>query len=634
MRSAVKKFPLIICLITCSWVASASQDLVRELKVEAGHVVEIVNLTGRVSVKAEESVDDAPVASTLTAVSEKGVLDSEIKVVSSGSKTTITVTPGKKDKRIDLTLTLPTRTKLNIETSAGAIEAVGNFDQIEAKTETGTIAADVPVDDLKYQFLWTESRPRYVADFDIAEVKEKSGGRFEIKGKLADEEVKSKKAKGKIEEVAVDESVVEENSNTGDGASEDKAVRTKKTKEEKALEKAEKAKQKEAEAEAKKLAEAQSTAVELKFTTARGIILLNVPPNEVTSDLRERPLTDAAKAIIRSGDSLLTEAIRRASPKHFGDYARTLPPFSREPSFAAKGAGLEVPTAGQKTALVRVTDINNRSIPDLMAVDFEVEENGTQREIVSVARSASPFNLVLLLDVSGSVENYVNFIRKAARSFVETVGANDRVSIVIFNEDVKVLSRFTTDKGLLSESLDTFDAGGGTAYYDALAYTISDTLRPLKGERTAVVILTDGDDNRSFLAFDSLIGSIQESGALVYPLYVPSGLIALSAQTTTADIDPLRRKYMSLSAKSEGEGERLAKVSGGVYYPISELSQIQTAYEDIVKQMRSAYHVTYRSDGGQNVGTGASPRLKIKAKRDNAFATVTSVWASGQNREQ
>ena len=248
------------------------------------------------------------------------------------------------------------------------------------------------------------------------------------------------------------------------------------------------------------------------------------------------------------------------------------------------------------------------------------------REIVSVGRSTSPINLVLLLDVSGSVENYVNFIRKAARNFIDTVGREDRVSIVIFNEDVKQLSRFTTDKGKLSESLDTFDAGGGTAYYDAIAYTISDTLRPLKGERTAIVILTDGDDNRSFLAFDSRAGSIQESGALIYPLYVPSGLIALAA--SGADIDPLRKKYMSLTAKSEGEGEKLAKISGGVYYPITQIGQIQKAYDDIVVQLRTAYSVTFRSNAATANSNGASPKLKIRATRENAFTTITRVTAA------
>jgi len=421
-----------------------------------------------------------------------------------------------------------------------------------------------------------------LADFEISPAKEKTAGRFEVKGKHREPTEEKKEA-------LVSEDPIPEKTP-------DKEPKTEKPK---------------------------PKTVSLNFTTARGIILLNVPPNEVMSDLRERPLTNAAKAIIRSGDSLLMEAIRRASPKYFGDYARTLPPLRLEPTFSGKSDRLENPNGATKTALVRVTDLQNRSIAGLTAKDFEVTENGTVRDVISIEPSTAPFNLVLLLDVSGSVENYVNFIRKAARSFVDTVGRDDRVSIVIFNDDVKQLSRFTTDKGKLSESLDTFDAGGGTAYYDALAYTISDTLRPLKGERTAIVILTDGDDNRSFLAFDSLAGSIQESGALIYPLYVPSGLIALAA--TGADIDPLRKKYMSLTAKSEGEGDKLAKISGGVYYPITQIGQIQKAYDDIVVQLRTAYNVTFRSDGSIVNGNGASPKLKIRTKRESAFTAISRV---------
>ena len=126
---------------------------------------------------------------------------------------------------------------------------------------------------------------------------------------------------------------------------------------------------------------------------------------------------------------------------------------------------------------------------------------------------------------------------------------------------------------------------------------LADTLRPLKGERTAIVVLSDGDDTRSFLPFDSLLGSIQESGALIYPLYVPSELIAASASNDpNRSIDPLRTRYMGLTSKAEGEGERLARISGGIYYPIKQTSEIQDAYNDIVKQLRTAYSITFRSD--------------------------------------
>ncbi len=575
MRRSASRFLTLLTIVFSTCIAVASQSVTREI---GGSTFQIINKYGRVAVKTEPAADGKAGLARMTAESTKGVSDSEIKIVGG----VVTVATSDRNKRIDISLSVPERSTLKIETAAGAIEVSGNFASVFARSDTGTIAADIPPDDVTYFFQWTESRPRVLADFEISQAKEKTAGRFEIKGKHLEPTEDKKKA------IASEDPIPEKTPDKNPKAENPKPK-----------------------------------TISLTFTTARGIILLNVPPNEVMSDLRERPLTNAAKAIIRSGDSLLMEAIRRASPKYFGDYARSLPPLRLEPTFAEKGDRVVNPNANTKTALVRVTDLQNRSISGLTARDFEVTENGTVRNIVSIEPSTAPFNLVLLLDVSGSIENYVNFIRKAARNFVDTVGREDRVSIVIFNDDVQQLSRFTTDKGKLSESLDTFDAGGGTAYYDAIAYTISDTLRPLKGERTAIVILTDGDDNRSFLAFDSLAGSIQESGALIYPLYVPSGLIALAA--TGADIDPLRKKYMSLTAKSEGEGDKLAKISGGVYYPITQIGQIQKAYDDIVVQLRTAYNITFSSVLSDANGNGASPKLKIRAKRENAFTAISRV---------
>ena len=67
-------------------------------------------------------------------------------------------------------------------------------------------------------------------------------------------------------------------------------------------------------------------------------MLLNIDPEMAPSDLRERPLTEAARAIVRSGDSQLVEAIRKVSPKMFGDYAKTLPPPEKEPSLMRRSA--------------------------------------------------------------------------------------------------------------------------------------------------------------------------------------------------------------------------------------------------------------------------------------------------------
>jgi VWFA-related protein len=578
-------------------LSTFSESFNKELSVPKDATVSVTNRFGKIDVEAiAPNADSTTTKGEITANSDKTILEKEVAISVKGSRIDIEVRPSDPKTRIDLKLTLPERTSVSVETNDGAVMVTGDLALIDVTTVTGTVAVDVPTDDVKYDLLWTQSRPRFLSDIELKKVKEKAGGKFVIRGETTDPGAKKK----------LDDPVAED-PGTADTADPP----------------ADQARQKESKKKKK-----VSEGVTLRLTTVRGIYLLNVPPNEVSSDLRERPLTNAAKAIIRSGDSFLMDAIRRASPKYFGDYMKTLPPFKREPSFSAKAQGIDVPVAKVKVALVRVIDSDNRTVSGLEVKDFEVSENNADREVVSVDPATAPVNLVLLLDVSGSIENYVNFIRKAARSFVDTVGRNDRISIVIFNDDVKVLSGFTTDRQELSTSLDTFDAGGGTAYYDALAYTLADTLRPLKGERTAVVVLTDGDDNRSFLAFDSLAGSIQESGALIYPLYVPSGLIAASAGSNPDNtVDPLRTKYMGLTTKAEGEGEKLAKISGGSYYPITQLSQIQTAYDDIVQQLRTAYVITYRGSSDATGNAGRSPKLKIRAKRDGTTVNITSVTA-------
>lgn len=566
------------------------QEQSREFGVAKGQVVEVINTAGRVDAVALPKIEPdegkpevVETKGTFSAQAAKGVAESEIKIESTGGRTRITIVPANPSKRIDIIVRVPARSRISIRTRDGEIRIRGDFESVLATSETGTIAVDVPVTDLKYQFLWTASKPRYMSDLTLEKVKEKSGGRFEIKGAI----------KKEIEPVVEKESEIKPNENEQKGNGES--------------------------------AEKVSSTVSLQLTTVRGIILLNVPPNEVASNLRERPLTEAAKAIVRSGDSVLMDAVRRASPKYFGEYLETLPPIKKTPSFAVGSSG-NSSGSGINRVTARVTDINNRAIANISPDDFAVTESGQMREVISVRRSTAPFNLVLLLDISGSVDNYVNFIRKAARNFVDTVDRNDRISIVLFNDDVKVLSKFTTNKANLSESLDTFDAGGGTAYYDALAYTLADTLRPLGGEGTAIVILTDGDDNRSFLAFDSLLGSIEESGALIYPLYVPSALIAASATNDpNTSVDPLRTRYIGLTSKAEGEGEKLAKASGGVYYPITQLSQIQTAYDDIVMQLRTAYEITYKSEASENSGNRPSPRLRVRVKKDGAFVKLGKV---------
>lgn len=584
----IAKFVLVIALFAFGVKA---QQVQREIAVPKNGKIDITNYYGRVSVSTEPEIEKALL---IIENGDETVVKSEIKA----DTLFVTVNGNISNARIDLNLKIPIRMKMKIATSSGEVRVAGNYESIEVKTATGTIATDVPLDDVQYNFLWTASRPRFLSDIDLEEIKEKAAGKFVVNGKIFDGKsiLKPKKGKNKPLIPAVDRR-------------DDVAM-----------------------PEGEEPEEPVDTKVKLDFSTSRGIILLNVSPNSVPADLGEKPLTNAAKAIIRSGDILLMEAIRRASPKFFGDFAKTLPPFRSAPVLEENLTAKNLDNSKVKKVIVQVTDINNRAIPNLEIGDFELSERGSAREILAVEPETSSFNLVLLVDVSGSVNNYVNFIRKAARNFVNTVNPNDKVAIVIFNHDIEVLSNFTTDKVRLSESLDTFDAGGGTAYYDAVAYVLAETLRPLKGDRTGVVVLSDGEDTRSFLPFDSILGAIQESGALIYPLYVPNGLIAAARNQDPNDtVDPLRTRYFGLTSRAEAEGEELARVSGGVYYPIRQLDELQKAYDDIVVQLRTAYSITYRSDL-EIQKRGGSPFLKVRVKRESTFVKLGSVVEVSQSQ--
>src|SRR6266700_2790753 len=590
--------PLTNSLTHSAWRAGTSpapQGYERELNASGPVSLTIKNRNGRVSVLAS---DESKKKMSLQATSPgTPVAAGDVRV----NGNTIDVRERNDNDRIDITLRVPQRSRVKIESDSGMVDVVGNLEFAEVVTNTGTIHADVSLDSLRFNFLWEASRPRYLSDVGLPKVKEGRGGRFTISGTLGKHVKKSRRWKlfGSDKEVAdsTPKEAVHKAHAAGDQDGTGENPRTETTKLE---------------------------PVRLDLRTRRGVILLNVDPSMVPPDLHERPLTEAARAIIRGGDSRLMDAIRKVSPKMFGDYAKTLPPPRSEPSLVTLRAPGEIATAAGPELMrvnASITDRNGRAITGMNPSDFAVYEHGAERKITNVRPATEPFNLVLLLDVSGSVEERIDFIRKAARDFLSTASPQDRISIISFRDDIKVISGFTTDRALLSKKLDELDAGGATALYDSVAYVLSTTLRRLRGERTAIVILSDGDDNKSFIPLPALVEATIESGVLIYPLYVPSGLIPESSVAKPEiTIDPLRSRYLTLTTRAEEEGRKLATVSGGVYYPIHRLEDLQRAYDAVVLQLRTAYTITYTSNSSPT-----QRRVRVRANRDGAAVRLGPV---------
>ncbi|HXT63949.1 MAG TPA: VWA domain-containing protein [Pyrinomonadaceae bacterium] len=571
-----------------------AQSYEREFSVGSKPALTIKNRNGRVSVVTS---DDQKDKALLQASSPGAPVEARDISISSGE---IVVRERAAADRIDLVVRVPARSRVKVESESGMVDVVGDLALAEVATNTGTIHADVPLDAVKFKFLWQASHPRFLSDVELPRVKEGKAGTFSISGTLGPNAKKSKDKKKKetpSPTPAEDESAATSNAATdssADGATDkDEKAKTDKDK-----------------------------LVQLNLTTQRGVILLNVDPTMAPNDLHERPLTEAAKGIVRSGNMPLIDAIRKVSPRLFGDFAQSLPPPRHEPELILMRPPGEVATkvAPQLVKInASVTDGNGRAIAGMRSGDFSVYEDGAERRIVDVTPATEPFNLILLLDVSGSVEERIDFIRKAARDFLRTASPQDRIAITSFRDDIQIISDFTTDRALLSKKLDDIDAGGATSLYDALAYSLVNTLQPLRGERTAIVIISDGDDNKSFVPFPSILEATIESGALIYPLYVPSGLIPESSvPRPMVTVDPMRTKYLTITTRAAEEGQKLADFSGGVFYSIKRLEDLQKAYDDVVAQLRTAYTITYSSESG-----ATHRRLRVRTSREGAYVRLS-----------
>ena len=170
------------------------------------------------------------------------------------------------------------------------------------------------------------------------------------------------------------------------------------------------------------------------------------------------------------------------------------------------------------TLPVSVMDRDGKYIPNLRKEDFRLWEDGTEQTVAFFAAVDKPFSVVLMLDTSGSTRFRIEEIQDAAITFVNQLRQDDRVMVVSFDDDIRVLADFTNDRGRLRDAIRRTRTGQGTKLYDAVDLTINQYLSRVSG-RKAVVLFTDGLDTTSrYASYESNIRDAEELDALIYPV--------------------------------------------------------------------------------------------------------------------
>jgi VWFA-related protein len=228
----------------------------------------------------------------------------------------------------------------------------------------------------------------------------------------------------------------------------------------------------------------------------------------------------------------------------------------------------------------------------LQQSDFSVMDDGIPQEITFFAAADAPFDLVLLLDLSGSTSNKLKMIRKSAKRFVEACRPTDRIAVITFAEDLEVLSPLTSDRKKLARDLDDMERlSAGTNFWDALRFVFEKIVSE-SSRRTAIVMMTDGVDNAlpdvvgdgSQTTFEELVTLAQRSDALSFPVYLDTEKEEVQKRHTPA----------SAYAVAKTQLARLAEISGTGVRTAGKLEDLEPIYQQIIRDLGTVYSIGYR----------------------------------------
>ena len=142
-----------------------------------------------------------------------------------------------------------------------------------------------------------------------------------------------------------------------------------------------------------------------------------------------------------------------------------------------------------------------------------------RQEIALINTVEEPFNVILLIDSSGSTSQQLEYIKAGAKEFIKKMRDHDKVMVISFSDSVSVLSPLTSDTETLDVAIDSIQRGEFTQVYEAVYTGIWEKLAEVEG-RKAVIIFTDGIDTASseIQREDTLDAILESEDVLVYPL--------------------------------------------------------------------------------------------------------------------
>lgn len=237
-------------------------------------------------------------------------------------------------------------------------------------------------------------------------------------------------------------------------------------------------------------------------------------------------------------------------------------------------------------------DQQGKLVEDLKREDIEVLEDAVPQKVEFFLKSTDlPLTLALIVDVSGSQDQFGRKHKEDLQVFLqEILRPQDRVILVCFGNHLRLVSDYTNSAKQILDDYKELDKGKrrfpeigpeehrelGTAFYDAIFYTVTEKLASADG-RKAILMFSDGEDNSSS---HNMMTAIETAQRFNVPLY------AIRYTETSHGVLTARNKY-GISVM-----DRMAKETGGLHVN-GQATDPHAYFREIADELRTSYELAY-----------------------------------------
>ena len=247
---------------------------------------------------------------------------------------------------------------------------------------------------------------------------------------------------------------------------------------------------------------------------------------------------------------------------------------------------------------VTVMDDQGRYVKGLPRSAFRVNEDGRPQTISHFYSENVPLELVVAVDMSGSMKTAVPAMKKAVGEFLGAVPARDRVTLLGFNSEVFALTRKTADPAERIKAVNALNAWGSTALYEGILHGVD--ILGLQPGRKALVVFTDGEDQGSHVTFDEVEQLLQSSDLILYMIGQGRGVTS----------QPLQKVM-----------ERLSRPTGGRALSTNSIDELHDSFNALLEELSNQYVLGYqptnatRDDTWREIKVDVAGHSRIRARQ-------------------